>query len=240
MHCLLKNEALSHDKCMSCHTRRSIWRCLDCIRGNSYCTHCFRDRHVLLPFHRVEHWTGTHFTPAWLFQVGVEIHLGHNGLPCPNRQNQDAGIDPPVGSVPLEPHVGDACASSDGEDDGEDGDCDWEDDMEEEVDDTDYGLPALVGEDVCVIVDKSRVHQLRVHPCHCSGHAPLDMQFLDMGLFPGTLRRIKTAFTFVVLDNLHMENLECKTAGLKYYSKLRRMTSNTFPQSVPVSADFNV
>jgi hypothetical protein len=55
-----------------------------------------------------------------------------------------------------------------------------------------------------------------------------------MGLFPASLKRVQTAFTFAVLDDFQMDNLECKTAGMKYFSKLQRLTSNTFPSSVPV------
>lgn len=138
----------------------------------------------------------------------------------------------------MEPNAsGDTNADNWGEDG--DNDDDWEDEQDEGLDDTDYGIPKLAGENVCVIVDKSGVHQLRVHPCCCAGHPPHDIQYLDMGLFPASLRRIKTSFTFGVLDDFRMDNLECKTAGLKYYSKLRRLTSNTFPQSVPVSTMFN-
>jgi hypothetical protein len=153
-------------------------------------------------------------------------------------------MDPPAGSSVCSESGGGSSIrpSVNGDDYDVEDDSDWEDleAVEEDVYDGDYGLPRLAGSDVCVIVDKSGVHQLRVLPCCCSGHAPLDIQFMDMGLFPATLRRIKTAFTFGVLDDFRMDNLECKTAGLKYYSKLRRLTSNTFPQSVPVSAAFNI
>jgi hypothetical protein len=55
-----------------------------------------------------------------------------------------------------------------------------------------------------------------------------------MGLFPASLQNIKTAFTFGVLDDFRMDNLECKTAGLNYWHKVVRITSNEFPKSVPV------
>src|ERR1700719_2874390 len=40
---------------------------------------------ALVPLHLVEHWTGSHFEPGWLFQAGVEMYLGHNGMACPRR-----------------------------------------------------------------------------------------------------------------------------------------------------------
>ncbi|KAF9785274.1 hypothetical protein BJ322DRAFT_1108728 [Thelephora terrestris] len=34
--------------------------------------------HSREPFHRVQHWTGTHFTHASLKDLGAVFHLGHN------------------------------------------------------------------------------------------------------------------------------------------------------------------
>ena len=114
----------------------------------------------------------------------------------------------------------------------------WEDVDEDTMDDLEgrYGLPQCQGEDVCVIVDKSGVHRLRVRPCRCVDGPTLNLQYLDMGLFLASLKRVQTAFTFAVLDDFRMDNLECKTAGLKYFNKLKRLTSNAFPHSVPVRA----
>jgi hypothetical protein len=159
--------------------------------------------------------------------VGVEIHLGHNGRPCPSNFGLDS-----VGSASR---VGAGTGAGVGIDENADNEEDWDDEVDEEMEDIGYGLPKLPGQNSCVVVDKSGVHRIRIHPCTCSGCPPLDLQYLDMGLFPATLRRIETAFTFKVLDDFRMDNLECKTAALKYYSKLKRLTSNCFPQSVPVS-----
>jgi hypothetical protein len=232
---------------MSCKVRECNWRCLECIGGAYECSGCFRERHNSLPFHRVENWTGTHFKPAWLCQVGVEIHLGHLGNPCPSRE--DANHQ----SGPDQRYRGARTTGPEGPNGPEDfldveedpftlsGDEDYVDASENEEDDPmedvigDHGLPHLTGEDVCVLVDKSGVHRLRVRPCICTSKRPLDLQFMDMRLFPANLKRIQTAFTFGVLDDFRMDNLECKTAGLRYFNKLKRLTSNTFPHSVPVS-----
>jgi hypothetical protein len=178
----------------------------------------------------VENWTGTHFKQAWLCQVGVEIHLGHHGNPCPCRS--DGGAD--GGLVDA---AGNGAGGNAGEDEDDedyiDVSGDEEEDLMEDVIGA-HGLPRLTGEDVCVVVDKSGVHRLRVRPCICSTGAALDLQFIDMGLFPASLKKIRTAFTFGVLDDFRMDNLECKTAGSRYFNKLKRLTSNAFPHSVPV------
>jgi hypothetical protein len=92
-----------------------------------------------------------------------------------------------------------------------------------------HGLPHLTGEDVCVVVDNSGVHRLRVRPCWCGAGGPLDLQFMDMRLFPASLKKIQTTFTFRVLDDFWMDNLECKTAGLRYFNKLKRLTWGSRP-----------
>ena len=69
--------------CKGCKVRQGSWRCRDCFGGGVYCMQCFREQHRLLPFHKVEHWTGSHFEPAWLCQVGVTVNLGHCGAGCP-------------------------------------------------------------------------------------------------------------------------------------------------------------
>ncbi|KAG1861514.1 hypothetical protein DFJ58DRAFT_839661 [Suillus subalutaceus] len=43
----------------------------------------------------------------------------------------------------------------------------------------------------------------------------------------------KTAFTFDALRDFLLDNLECGTSVMNYYSKLRRMTTSVFPHLVP-------
>ncbi|KAG1732333.1 hypothetical protein EDB19DRAFT_1896758 [Suillus lakei] len=59
------------------------------------------------------------------------------------------------------------------------------------------------------------------------------MQLFQAGLFPASFTRPKTAFTFTVLDDFLLDNLECGTSAMNYYSKIRRLTSSIFPLMVP-------
>ncbi|KAG2737592.1 hypothetical protein P692DRAFT_201842923 [Suillus brevipes Sb2] len=59
-----------------------------------------------------------------------------------------------------------------------------------------------------------------------------DKQMFEMGIFPALFTRPKTAFTFSQLNDFILDNLECRTSAMNYYSKLRRITSRTFPHSV--------
>ncbi|KAG1726916.1 hypothetical protein EDB19DRAFT_1833264 [Suillus lakei] len=74
------------------------------------------------------------------------------------------------------------------------------------------------------VVDKSDVHSLSIWYCHCPGAVSQDMQLFQAGLFPVSFARLKTAFTFSVLDDFLLDNLECGTSAMNYYSKIRRLT----------------
>ena len=197
---------LNNGICLSCNIRQTTWRCSECVGCTDFCTDCIRVHHASLPYHRVEHWTGTFFEPAWLSQANVVIHLGHRGLPCPSN-DAETGTD---NGQPFS-SANDVFGN---------------------------GLPKVKGPDYHVVVDRSGVHRLRIIPCHCPSapkHTERYTHYLEMGLFPASLQSVKTVFTFRVLDDFRMDNLECKTAGLNYWHKIVRITSNEFPKSVPVS-----
>jgi hypothetical protein len=54
------------------------------------------------------------------------------------------------------------------------------------------------------------------------------------GLFPAMFHNPKTAFTFQVLEEFHLDNLECKTTPSQFFSCLQRLTNEEFPNTVPV------
>ena len=90
------------------------------------------------------------------------------------------------------------------------------------------------GGPVITIIDRSGVHEICVRWCCCPGAPERDMQLMAAGLFPATFQRPKTAFTFRVLEEFHLDNLECKTTPSQFFSRLRRLTSDEFPNTVPV------
>jgi hypothetical protein len=87
---------------------------------------------------------------------------------------------------------------------------------------------------VITIIDRSGVHEIGVRWCCCLNAPDRDMQLMAAGLFPATFQNPKTAFTFRVLEEFHLDNLECKTTPSQFISRLRRLTSDEFPNSVPV------
>ncbi|KAF4580711.1 hypothetical protein EYR38_002997 [Pleurotus pulmonarius] len=56
---------------------------------------------------------------------------------------------------------------------------------------------------------------------------------LQARLFPATSDRPSTAFTFEVLDELHLQRIECKTASSNFYNLLRRKTDFNSPLDIP-------
>jgi len=87
---------------------------------------------------------------------------------------------------------------------------------------------------IITIIDRSGIHEIGVRWCCCPDALERDMQLMTAGLFPATFRNPKTAFTFRVLEEFHLDNLECKTTPSQFISRLRRLTNDEFPNTVPV------
>lgn len=208
--------------CSKCEAD-GAWRCKDCFGRPQLCTECCRSSHTRSPFHRIESWSGEFFEDAWLFDVGLEMHLGHGGEACP------VGVRNTFQDDPRE--------EEDGIGEDEEVLPDEESPIEAKAfEDLGYqaGNEKRADRSLLIIIDRTGIHRLPVFWCRCDGHVPDDFQLLDIGLFPASFRRIKTAFTFHVLDDFLADNLECKTSAMHYYQKLRRFTSSSFPQSAPV------
>jgi hypothetical protein len=96
-------------------------------------------------------------------------------------------------------------------------------------------VSTIDGHRVLTYVHINGIHQLPTSFCTCAGAPSEEIQLLRMGLFPSTSNIPQTAFSFQLLDDYLLENLECKTSALHYFSKLRRMTCKAFPNLVKVS-----
>jgi hypothetical protein len=90
------------------------------------------------------------------------------------------------------------------------------------------------GNVLLTVVDCLGVFEMEVLFCACSDSLPKDEQLLRTCLFPASFKQIETVFSFGVLDNFLVDNLECKTTAQQYFSKLQSMTSSMFPDYVPV------
>ncbi|KAG9315413.1 hypothetical protein JVU11DRAFT_4564 [Chiua virens] len=89
--------------------------------------------------------------------------------------------------------------------------------------------------DQFVIVDSAGIFTHSVKWCGCNGALVENkhLQLLQCGLFPASITKPQTAFTFRVLDEFLVDALECKTSASSFYMKLKRLTNNAFPDSLP-------
>ncbi|KAF8124933.1 hypothetical protein EV363DRAFT_1299555 [Boletus edulis] len=194
-------------QCSSCGGD-GIYRCSDCFGQPLFCTLCTRNKHRMLPFHRISQWTGSFFEDSSLNLAGFEVHLGHEGKSCPSRAPNKPDLNELPGSGPDE----------------------WIDTDEEYIP---SNLRGPDHEDYLTIVDTTGIHYLTINYCRCPNSPPAYMQLFHNKLFPATLDQPWTVFTFHVLDDFIRDNLECGTSGSNYFSKLRHITSNIFPHLVP-------
>jgi len=92
-------------------------------------------------------------------------------------------------------------------------------------------------DDVLVFVDRNGVHEHNTRWCACRNSPDEHIQLLQVGLYPASITKPRTAFTFQLLEYFHIDAMECRTAASNFFSKLRRLTNDTFPDNVQVSND---
>jgi hypothetical protein len=193
------------NQCDSCLNTPAPWRCSDCLGNHVLCRECCRHRHKDQPFHRVEFWTGTHYERDWLCNLGVVIHLGHHGSPCPVRE--------PI-MLLGEPRPPTA---------------DWT------IYDSPSGITERPLDCILTTVAANNgIHKVWMRKCSCIDGGE-EYQYLELGLYPASYTRIETLFTFDLLQACRLDNLECKASVYHLWSKLRRLTCPFFPTGVPAS-----
>jgi hypothetical protein len=151
-------------------------------------------------------WNGTHFAQTTLHDLGYILHLGHHGESCP--LDEDLWLD-----------VEESMSSS------TDSDV-----FDDEMVDVQFLQDVNVN-----IVHTTGVFNHKVRWCRCPDAPEKTVQLFQMRLFPASHIRPKTAFTFDSLDHFYIDAMECKTAAASFMKKLRRLTNNSFPQTVSVS-----
>ena len=254
LHLLLEMEGVTKaPRCSLCKEAMAV-KCGDCIGGNYFCVACCLQSHKRSPFHRIFHWTGAHFLPISLYNLGFMLCLEHDGEPCPltvdvrcftvlslplySLWNQ--GVRAAQQCLPTKqtPRVGSPCGGQQCPSSIPMRDSVGAADTLFDLDDSRKRTPRLrtsaSGNPLVTMVHQSGVFDMEVLFCICPNAAARDEQLLHAGLFPSSLKQIETAFTFSVLDDFLLDNLECKTTAQQYYSKLQHITSQMFPDNVPV------
>ena len=102
--------------------------------------------------------------------------------------------------------------------------------------------------DECLLQDKLRtmtiVHdhgiiEMKVRFCGCIAEGektpvPIPMQLLGFGLFPGTWKEPRTAFTINGLRDYHLLSVQCQITGIDFATYLQRCTDNVLSKDVTV------
>ena len=201
------------------------------------CTECCIQIHVQNPYHRIKRWNGQDFERSDLGLLGFVINVGHDGQNCPSH---NAGM---VGNQPPETQVDPGDTDDEWENDPDDSEMDVDDGGSDELEGNNatgrstghlWG-PESSGTKTLVIVTSTGIFHRRIRYCQCPGAFAAHIQLLHSHLFSASIKRPSTTFTFDVLDHFHIDAMECKTAALNFYNKLRRLTNNAFPGEAPVS-----
>ncbi|KAG2098276.1 uncharacterized protein F5147DRAFT_656156 [Suillus discolor] len=79
-------------------------------------------------------------------------------------------------------------------------------------------IPLINDPQMTTMVDTSGLLSLMIRFCKCTDAMSPDMQLLETGLFPASFTSPKTAFIFAVLDDFLLDNLECGTLTMNYYT----------------------
>jgi len=196
--------------CPMCQSKQGLFRCKDCFSRRVLCRDCCLLVHQESPFHFIEKWTGSFFQATSLNEEGFTLNLCHDGVSCPGSnpeaetQNTQAGTQGTGGGT-------------------------------QETKAGTQGAQQPAGDKKClVVVDVSGVHQLQIGWCRCKDAPAADIQLLRRRLFPASISNPSTAFTFGLLNHFYIDSVECKTSALSFFSKLRRLTNDSDPDSVPV------
>ncbi|RPD69134.1 hypothetical protein L226DRAFT_472294, partial [Lentinus tigrinus ALCF2SS1-7] len=252
---LLMGEGLPEGRASCGHD--AAWRCLDCSGSPSFCMRCCAETHRNSPLHRVQFWNGQYFQQAWLRQVGVQVHCGHEGSRCPELSAYNTPLGPALqqplaaalnDSAELSQYAADqsGAAETEDEDEFDRRDPSAADELDCNVlniaDLPTFGEPALhaqptmptYGNDcMLVVVDITGIHELPFTFCRCRSAAPEDLQLLALGYYPASQTRPRTVFTLRVLDAFLLANRETNASPRSFYNTLWRTTNSAMPHMVP-------
>jgi CxC2 like cysteine cluster associated with KDZ transposases len=188
-----------NNSCPSCLQDQASFRCYDCISSAAICQGCCLKIHCAQPFHRIEKWTGLFWQASDLDTIGIVLHFGHHGLPCPS---------PPGAGVPFPTE-----------------DSDEEENEPEQLLGTRKRTDVNVigNKSRMVFVSSTGVHVRTASWCCCSEAATRDLQLFRMSFFPSSYLKPGTAFTFEVLDHFYMDAMECKTSASSFFFEIDKV-----------------
>ena len=79
---------LTEQQCPCKRGGKRIFRCRDCPVFQPVCDKCLLEAHAYEPYHWGEVWVGRCFRKFDMVDIGMEVHLGHDGQKCPAKDNR--------------------------------------------------------------------------------------------------------------------------------------------------------
>lgn len=90
------------------------------------------------------------------------------------------------------------------------------------------------------VVHTNGIHNINVNFCYCSSATNEPLQLTSAGLFPATVDKPETIFTFSMLKEFHAHTLASKKSAYNHFMALKNLTNNAFPDHTPVSSHSDV
>lgn len=84
------------------------------------------------------------------------------------------------------------------------------------------------------VIHSNGFHSIPVIFCQCDLGTTHDLQLFSAGLFPASVMRPQTAFTFQVLENFRIHHLEGKGSAFSYMESLSRISGIIGDETVKV------
>jgi len=192
-------------QCTTCSLHPGILHCTDCFGDSVWCKGCGLSSHMSLPFHWIQIWDGKCFVKSSLLEQGFVMHLGHNGQSCPVQRN------------PWKM-------------------CQWLEPKKRRSKRQIYLKMFLGLWAVRILLSLLTAMGFSFTTSNgvlAQDLPPITSNCSDMVYF-SQCHPPQDFFHFDVLDHFYMDAMECKTAGLSFFQKLRRFTNNAALASVPV------
>jgi hypothetical protein len=217
-------------KLCSCGNGYSTVKCNECYQYQTSCPRCFADSHYHHPFHWAWIWNAqqrlfqrTDYSKVYS-ELGTTTDESSGGTIHDNTGEQATGSAAAEAGIPggFKDVIGEETSNS-----------------------TEIAIQlGHIGERVpCPFNDTSiaftithcnGMHSSRIRVCRCPGAPSKAVQLMQARLFPASISDPRSAFTFAVLTEFHMHNMQSKCAAYDYILSLRRLTNFMFPQTVPV------
>ncbi|KAG8712927.1 hypothetical protein FRC09_019313 [Ceratobasidium sp. 395] len=92
--------------CASCQeVCDAFYKCRTCLVSSPSCGQCLADRHRQSPTHCIERFNDQFWETASLAELGLVLHLGHGGEPCPQKAASRVTVPVLVGDIHGFAHV---------------------------------------------------------------------------------------------------------------------------------------